>query len=61
MPGFPGNTCRMDYIWKILEHGMMARAPSKDFNVAAICSQRGTIDSKVSYVIDETSVSYVEE
>ena len=57
--GFLENTCRTDYIWKILEHGVIARAPSKDFNVAAVHSHRGTIDIKVSDVIDEASVCYV--
>ena len=60
MPGFPGNTCRTDYIRKILEHGVIARAPVEDFNVGAVRSHRGAIDSKVSDV-DETSVSYVDE
>jgi hypothetical protein len=47
MPGFPGNTCRTDYILKILEHGVIARAPAEDFNVAALRFQRGAMDSKV--------------
>ena len=40
---------------------MIARAPGEDFNVAAVRSHRGAIDSKVSYVFDEASVSYVAE
>ena len=51
----------MDYIWKIVEHGVIARPPGKDFNVAAVRSHRGAIDSKVSDVIEEASVSYVDE
>jgi len=60
MPEFPGNTCRTDYIRKNLEHGVIARAPGEDFNVVAVRSHRGAIDSKVSDV-DEASVSYVDE
>jgi hypothetical protein len=60
MPGLPGNTCRTDYMRKILEHGVIARAPGEDFNVAAVRSHRGAIDRKVSDV-DEASVSYVDE
>ena len=39
---------------------MIATAPVEDFNVAAIRSYRGVVDSKVSDV-DETPVSHVEE
>jgi hypothetical protein len=60
MPGFPENTCRTDYIRKTLEHGVIARAPGEDFNVAAVRCHRGAIDSKVSDV-DGASVSYVDE
>jgi len=30
--GFPGNTCRANYIRKILEQGVIARVPGGDFN-----------------------------
>jgi len=50
----------MDYIRKILEQCVIARASSEDFNVAAVRSYRAAIDSKVSDV-DEASVSYVDE
>ena len=60
MPVFPGNTCKMDYIWKILEQGVIARAPSEEFNVTAARSNQGTSDNKVSNV-GETLVSHVEE
>jgi hypothetical protein len=59
--GVPGNTCRTDYIRKILEHGVIARAPGENFNVAAVRSHRGAIDSRVSNVVGEASVSYVDE
>ena len=59
MPGFPGNTCRTDYIRKILEHGVTARAPGEEFNLAAVRSHRGAIDRKISDV-DEASVSYAD-
>ena len=61
MPGFLGYTCSADYNWKILEQGVIARAPGEDFNVAAVHSHRGASDSKVSDVVDEASVSYVDE
>jgi len=61
MPGFLGNTCRTDYIRKNLKHGVIAGASSEDFNVAAVGSHRGAIDSKVSDVVDEVSMSYVDE
>jgi hypothetical protein len=60
MPRFPGNTCRTDYVRKILEHGVIARAPGENFNVAGVRSHLGAIDSKVTYVVDEASVSYVD-
>jgi hypothetical protein len=60
MTGFPGNTCRTDYIRKILEHGVITRDATEDFNVAAVPSHRDAIDSKVSDV-NEASVSYVDE
>ena len=61
MPGFSGNTCRTDYIRKFLELGAIALDPGEDFNVAAVRSRRGAIYSKVSDVVVEASVSYVDE
>jgi hypothetical protein len=43
MPVFPGNTCRTDYIRKILVQGVNARVPGEDLNVAAVRSLLGTI------------------
>ena len=60
MPGFPENT-RTDYIRKILEQFMIARASGEDFHMAAICSHRGAVYRKVSDVVDEASVSHVDE
>ena len=40
---------------------MIARAPGEDFNVAAIRSCHGAVDSKVSDAVDEVSVSHVNE
>jgi hypothetical protein len=61
MPRFPGNTCRTDYIQKILEQGVTARAPGEEFNVATVCSHQGAMDSEVSDVVDEASVSHVDK
>jgi hypothetical protein len=61
MLGFPGNTCRTNDIWKRLEQGVIARVSSKDFNVAAVRSRQGAIDSEFSDVVDKASVSYVDE
>jgi hypothetical protein len=58
MAWFTGNTRQTDYIRKILEHSVIARAPGEDFNVAAVRSHRGAF--KVSDV-DEASVSRVDE
>jgi hypothetical protein len=60
MPGFPGNTCRTDYIRKLLEQGVKTRVPGEDFNVAAVRSHRSAFDSKFSDV-DEAPVSHVDE
>jgi len=60
MPEFPENTSRTDYIRKILEQCVIARASDEDFSMAAVRSYRGAVDSKVSDV-DEASVSHVEE
>jgi hypothetical protein len=35
-PDFPRNICRMNYIRKILEQGVIATAPGEVFNVAAV-------------------------
>jgi hypothetical protein len=59
-PGFQGNSCRTDYIRKIMDRGVIARTPGEDFNVAAVISHQGAINSKVRDV-DEASVSYVDE
>jgi hypothetical protein len=61
MPGFPGNTCRVDYIWKILERGVIARDPSEDFNIFAVRSHRGAICCKACDVADEALVSHIDE
>ena len=58
MPGFPGNTCRMDYIRNTLEHGVIVSTPGEEFNVAAVHSHWGAIDSKISDVVDEALMSY---
>jgi len=60
MSGFPENTSRMDYIQKILEQCVIARASGEDFNMDAVHSCRGAVDSKVSDV-DEALVSHVDE
>jgi len=60
MPGFPENTSRTDYIRKILLHCVIARASAEDFNVAAVRTYHGAVDSKVCDV-DEVSVSHVDE
>jgi hypothetical protein len=59
IPGFAGNICGT-HIRKVQKHGVIARAAGEDFNVAAVRSHRGTIDSEVSDV-DEVSVSYVDK
>jgi len=61
MPGFPGNTRRTNFIRKILEQCVIARASAEDFNVAAVRSYQGAVDSNVSDVFDEASVSHVDE
>jgi hypothetical protein len=61
MTGFPGITSRTDYIRKILEHCVIARAPGEYLNVTAVSFHRGTSDSKVSDVVHEVSVSYVDK
>jgi len=61
MPGFPGNTCRTNYIRKLQEEGVIARVPGEDFNVAAVRSRRGANDSQFSDVIDKASTSHVDE
>ena len=61
MQGFLENTSRTNYIWEILRQCVMARASAKDFNVAAVRSYQGAIDSKVSDVVNEASVSHVDE
>jgi hypothetical protein len=60
MPGFLGNAYGTDYVREILEHGVIARAVGEEFNVAAVRSHRGVIDSVCSDV-DESSASYVEQ
>jgi hypothetical protein len=61
MLGFPGNTCRMNYIRKLLEQGVIARVPGEDFNVTAVWSRRGAIDSEFGDVVDKASVSHVDK
>jgi len=61
MPGFPGNACGTDYFRKVQKHGMIVGAAGEDFNVAAVCQHRCAIDSEVSDVVDEVSVSYVDK
>jgi hypothetical protein len=61
MPGFPGNTRGTDYIRKILEQCVIARVNGEDFNMAAVRSHRRAICLKVSNVVDEASVSYIDE
>jgi hypothetical protein len=60
-PALQEKTCRADYIWKILERGVMGRAPSENFNMVAVLSHLGAIYSKVGVAVDEASVSYIEE
>ena len=60
MAGFPENTSRTDYIRKILQQCVIARASAEDFNVAAVRSYQGEIDNKISHV-NEASVSHVDE
>jgi hypothetical protein len=57
MPGFPGNACRTDNIWKVQKHCAIAGVAGEDFNVAAVRSHPGAINSEVCDV-DEASVSY---
>jgi hypothetical protein len=61
MPEFPGNPCRANYIRKLLDQGVIARVPGDDFNVAAVRSRRGAIDSEFSNVVDKASVYHVDE
>jgi len=61
MPGFTENTSRTDYIRKILQQCVIARVSAEDFNVAAVRSYQGAVDSKVSDVVIEASVSHVDE
>jgi hypothetical protein len=61
IPRFSWNTSRTNYVRKIPEERVMARAPGEDFNVAAVRSHRDAIDSEVSDVVDEASVPYVDE
>jgi len=51
----------MDYMRKILVQCVIARASSEEFNVATLPSYRGAAYSKVSDVVDEASVSHVDE
>jgi hypothetical protein len=60
IPGFPWNTSRTDNIRKILDRGVIARAPGEDFDLANVRSLRGFIYHEASDV-DEVSVSYVDE
>jgi hypothetical protein len=53
MPGFLRNTYRVDHIRKILEQGVIARAPGEDFHVATVRSDRSAIYSKVRDIFDE--------
>jgi hypothetical protein len=61
MPGFLGNACGTDDIRKVEEHAMVAGVAGEDFNVAAVRPHRGAIDSEVSDVVDEVSMSYVDK
>jgi len=50
MPGFPENTSRTDYIRKILEQCVIARAAGEDFSLSAVRSYPGAVDNKFSNV-----------
>ena len=60
MSGFPANICRTNYIRKLLKQGVIARLSGEDFNVAAVRSRRGAIDSEFTDV-DKASVFQVDE
>jgi hypothetical protein len=61
MPRFPGSTSGTDYIIKILDKCVRARAPGEDFNISVVLPQRSAIYLKVSNIVYEASVSYIVE
>jgi hypothetical protein len=52
VPGFPGNPRGTDYIRKIMEQCMVARAHSEDFNLAAVLSHRCAICVKMNDAVN---------
>jgi hypothetical protein len=60
VPGFPGNPRGTDYIRKILEQCMVARAPGEDSNLVAVRSHRCAICIKMSDAF-KASVAHVDE
>ena len=61
MPRFTENTSRTDYIRKILQQCVIEKVSAEDFNVAAVLSYQGAVDSKASDVVNDASVSNVDE
>jgi len=61
IPRFLENTSRTDYIRKILQQCVIARPAAEDFNVTAVRSYQGAVDSKVSYVVNDASMPHVDE
>ena len=61
VPVFPGNACGTDYFWEVQKRGVVVAAASEDFNVVAVRPHWGAIDCKGSDVVDEASVSNVDE
>ena len=61
MPGFPEDTSRTDYIREILQQFVISGASADDFNVAALLFYQDADDSKFSDVVNEASVSHVDE
>jgi hypothetical protein len=61
VPGFPGNTCGTDYFWEVHKGGVVAGTVGEDFNVVAVCTHRCAINCEGSDVVDEASVSNVDE
>jgi hypothetical protein len=61
VPGFPGNACWTDYFREVQRGDVVAEVAGEDFNIFALRPHQGAIDCECSDVVDEASVSNVDE